>query len=91
MPVDDVMIVGAKPCMEVTSTQDPPTVTIADTCSTPCCGCSELNFVESAIATISKSISTLNSYAEALKTRLSELDTNIKSTKTAIDAYPHND
>ena len=89
MSVEDVQIVGDGTCVDVKQTQDPPVVTISDNCSTPCCGCSELNFVESAVATINKSISVLNSYADALKSRLEELRTNLETTKASVAAYPH--
>ena len=89
MSVEDVQIVGDGTCVDVKQTQDPPVVTISDNCSTPCCGCSELNFVESAVATINKSISVLNSYADALRSRLEELRTNLETTKASVAAYPH--
>lgn len=88
MSVENVTIVGAKPCLEVETTTTPPTVTIKDACSTPCCGCSELNFVESAVMTINRSIATLQGYADALRTRLEELNTNLLTTKASLDAYP---
>lgn len=87
MPVEHVAIVGGS-CLSVEDKSDPPNVSIADTCSTPCCGCSELNFVESAVVTVNKSIATLQGYAEALKTRIEELNTNIATTQASIDAYP---
>lgn len=89
MPVENVVIVGTKPCLEVTSQQEPPTVRIKDTCSTPCCGCAELNFVESAVTTINKSISVLNGYAAKLQERLEELNTNLQTTKASLEAHPN--
>lgn len=88
MPVEEVTIVGDGTCVSVDADTGGKTVKIADTCSTPCCGCSELNFVESAIATINRSIATLNGYAEALRTRVAELKSNENATTAAVAAYP---
>lgn len=86
MSVDAVQIIGSDPCVTVQTDEN--TITVKDTCSTPCCGCAELNFVESAVATINQSLSVLNSYAEALKERLTELTENKAVTQAIIDAYP---
>jgi len=91
MAVENVDIVGDAACINVTTARVDDTlstVTIADSCATPCCGCAELNFVESAVATISKSIETLNAYAEALRTRITELQTNQATTAAAAAAFP---
>lgn len=91
MPVEHVQIVGDDACVDVetvTEADVPKTVKIKDRCSTPCCGCSELNFVESAIAIINKSIATLNGYAEALRARVEELRTNDAVTTAAVASYP---
>lgn len=87
MRVRDVVFVGGA-CLRVEQRQEPPTVTLSDTCSTPCCGCSELNFVESAVATINRSISTLQGYADALRARMDELVENLSVTKASLAAYP---
>ena len=88
MSVADVQIVGDGTCVKVDTNASTKAITVSDTCSTPCCGCSELNFVESAVATVSKSIDTLTSYAEALKARIEELQTNKAATEAALAAYP---
>ena len=88
MNVTDVTIAGDNTCVKVTTKNDKNTVEISDDCATPCCGCAELNFVESAIATINKSLATLNSYAETLRARVSELQANRAATAAAIAAYP---
>lgn len=88
MTFDDISIVGDGTCVTVTATQDPPVITISDACSTPCCGCSELNFVTSAVDTITQSIATLNAYAAELQQRLAELSVNQLATRTAVNAYP---
>lgn len=87
MNVRDVTVVGGS-CLAVETTQEPPTVQLKDTCSTPCCGCAELNFVESAVTTINRSIATLQGYADALRTRIEELNTNLQTTQASIAAYP---
>lgn len=88
MPVEEVEIIGASNCVSVTDDLEKRLVKIADTCSTPCCGCAELNFVESAIATINKSLATLNGYAESLRSRIAELKFNETTTVEAVAAYP---
>lgn len=92
MTVDDVQIVGDPnfPCITVTTDGDRKTVKIGDACSVPCCGCNELNFVETAVATINRSIETLTGYAEALQARLAELQANEAATRASVDAYPSN-
>ena len=91
MSVDDVTIIGDGVCVNVneTNTDSVKTISIADGCATPCCGCQELNFVEAAVATINKSISVLNSYAEVLQNRVTELQTNITTTQASLASYPH--
>ena len=86
MSVDTVQIVGDQACVTVNTAGSQ--VTISDTCSTPCCGCAELNFVESAFATVNKSIAVLQDYAAALNARLDELHGNITTTAATIAAYP---
>jgi len=86
MSVDSVQIIGDSPCVSVELAGS--TVKIKDTCSTPCCGCAELNFVESALAAVNKSMSVLRDYAEALSARIAELQNNQAVTSAAVDAYP---
>lgn len=86
MSVDAVQIVGDGTCVSVETAGT--TIRIKDTCSTPCCGCAELNFVESALATINKSLAVLQEYADALNTRLDELRSHEATTNAAIAAYP---
>lgn len=86
--VENVQIVGDGECVSVERVNDSNVIRISDACATPCCGCSELNFVASAIETITQSISTLQAYAEDLKSRMSELDVNVKTTKVSVAAYP---
>jgi len=88
MDVDEVTIVGDGTCVSVVDDTSNNVVKISDKCSTPCCGCAELNFVESAIATINKSLETLNNYAENLRTRIAELKSNEAATAAAVAAYP---
>lgn len=88
MPVEEVTIVGDGNCLSVDTDNVKKLVKLTDTCSTPCCGCSELQFVESAIATINRSIDTLNGYAEALNDRIMELRGNEGTTAAAAAAYP---
>lgn len=85
---DKVQIIGDKDCVTVETSPENGTITIKDKCSTPCCGCLELNFVESALATINKSLSVLQDYATALRERVAELQTNEAATNAAIAAYP---
>lgn len=86
--VEDVTIVGDNTCVKVETRNDKNTIEISDDCATPCCGCAELNFVESAVATINKSIAALNTYAETLRARIEELRANRATTAAAVAAYP---
>lgn len=86
MDVAEVEIVGNGDCVSVTKAGD--ALEVGNTCSTPCCGCAELNFVEVAVATINRSLSTLQAYASALGERLAELQANEAATDAAAAAYP---
>jgi len=86
MNVDNVDIVGDGVCVSVN--QAGTTLQIRDECSKPCCGCAELNFVEAALATVNKSVSTLQEYAEALSERIAELRGNVQATTATVNAYP---
>lgn len=91
MPVENVIITGDDTscvAVNISKSSTVHTITLEDTCSTPCCGCAELNFVESAITAINKSISVLNGYAASLGTRLEELMLNLETTKASFNAYP---
>ena len=90
MSVDAVHIVGDGVCLgvTVTDTDEKKEIKLADGCATPCCGCSELNFVESAVSTLNRSIATLQDYAAALQTRLTELKSNLETTKSNLENYP---
>ena len=87
MAVENVQIVGDGTCVRVTKDGEN-RIKVADGCSTPCCGCSELNFVESAVTTVNKSISVLNEYARSLQARLNELHANLEATRASAAAYP---
>lgn len=90
MTATDVWIVGDGTCVNVATDPGKSSVKLSDECSTPCCGCSELGFVESAIATINKSLSVLHEYANTLTAKLAELERNRAVTEAAIAAYPTN-
>ena len=85
---ENVEIVGDDGKCVTVSKLDDSTIQISDACATPCCGCAELNFVESALATINKSLSVLQEYANALSERVTELTANEAATSAALAAYP---
>ena len=90
MSVDAVQIIGDGTCISVETVNNATDkqVKIRDTCSTPCCGCNELNFVESAVATLNHSIAVLQAYADTLNARIGELHSNSELTRSAVASYP---
>lgn len=66
---DDVVLTGdSMGCTEVSVSGN--IVTIRDKCSTPCCGCAELKYVDDALKVIETSVKTLQTYATALAARV---------------------
>ena len=76
IPLQDVQIVGDGECVQVTTNATSGVITISDKCSTPCCGCPELEFLNSTIDTISASLNTLEKYSQQLNTRITTFVNN---------------
>lgn len=72
--VEDVQIVGDGQCVEVTTAGNK--ITITDTCSAPCCGCPELEFLTDALGKLDITVTNLQVYAEKLADRLSNFVNN---------------
>ena len=78
IPVEDVTIVGDDSCVSVVTAGN--TITISDTCSKPCCGCPELDFLTNTINVLTASVTTLEGYAQQLDTRITQFITNFGLT-----------
>jgi hypothetical protein len=62
---EDVTIVGDGKCVTVTTSGNQ--ITISDTCSTPCCGCEELNFVLNHLEILQSTLARLDQYSIQLQ------------------------
>ena len=69
--VDDVVIEGGD-CISVETKEG--VISIADTCSKPCAGCEELNFLSSKTNGLISAVSALSSYADLLNMRISQFE-----------------
>lgn len=87
MAVRSVQIVGDQ-CIHVSNDLPNSKVMISNECGTACCGCTELQYVDAAIATLNESIAQLSAFADALGSRLDELSSTGAVTIAAFDAYP---
>ena len=76
--VEDVLFAGDGECIEVTTVGN--TITITDSCSKPCCGCPELDYINQNIKIIERSIDTLTEYSARLQERVSTFVTNFVLT-----------
>lgn len=74
IPLEDVEIVGDGQCTVVTVNGN--TINIADVCSTPCCGCPELEAVTQQLNVLDASIARLESFANQLNERIQSFVTN---------------
>ena len=72
--IQDVTIVGDGQCVQVTTSGN--TITISDSCSTPCCGCPELDFLNQTIDTINSSLTRLEQYSQQLNSSITAFTTN---------------
>lgn len=71
IPVEDAVIVGDGQCVEVTTSGN--TITITDKCSTPCCGCPELDYLNQTVAAVQASIEPMLQFASALSDQITKL------------------
>lgn len=72
--IDDVEILGDGKCVEITKNGNE--LTITDICSTPCCGCTELEFLTSSLAILESNVSKVESYYSMLNGKLDEFLNN---------------
>jgi hypothetical protein len=77
--VADVVIMGDGECVEVTTSGN--RIVIKDTCSEPCCGCPELDYLNNNIKILEASLSTLTDYANRLSERITTFVTNFILTQ----------
>ena len=74
IPVQDAQIIGDGECVTVETSGNQ--VIISDTCSAPCCGCPELEFITDSLKVLDSTISNLESYSQQLAERISNFVTN---------------
>lgn len=77
--VENVTLIGDD-CVSVTTVGN--TLKISDTCSKPCCGCAEIDFINEKIAQMNTAVRKLDSYAGVLDTRITELKSAYVQTDT---------
>lgn len=74
IPIEDVNIIGDGQCVNVEVSGN--NIVISDVCSSPCCGCPELEFVTETLKVLEASVSNLESYAQQLADRINTFVTN---------------
>lgn len=72
--VEDFNIVGDGSCVSVTTSGN--TITITDTCSKPCCGCPELEFLTDSLKVLDVTVTNLQTYSLRLAERIDNFVTN---------------
>lgn len=72
--VEDAVIVGDGSCVSVETSGN--TITISDTCSKPCCGCPELEFVTDSLKVLDVTVVNLQAFALRLAERIDNFVTN---------------
>lgn len=77
---EDVEIIGDGKCLEVTMSGN--TIKLTDTCSEPCCGCPELEFITDHLELLQAVLARLEELADTLQSRYQEFITAmLASTK----------
>lgn len=74
----DFTIQPGRDCLSVDSTSNG--IIISDSCSSPCCGCQELDIINTALQVLRDQFSTLNAFAERLETTSQSLNTVVTSS-----------
>jgi len=74
IPIEDVEFTGDGKCVEVTKEGNK--LIIKNTCSTPCCGCTELEFIKTNTDLVTSNITKLENYYARLNERLDQFITN---------------
>jgi len=72
--IEDVVIQGDGQCVDVTVSGNK--VVISDTCSTPCCGCPELEFLTESMKVLDTTLANLEQYSAKLAERINTFVTN---------------
>ena len=75
---ENVTITGDGECVEVTTSGNK--ISIRDVCSEPCCGCPELDYLNTNMKILETSLTTLTEYAERLAERVTTFVTNFVLT-----------
>ena len=78
--LEDVEITGDGVCVDVTESGN--RLVISDLCSSPCCGCPELEFITENLKILETTLTNLESYANQLQERISNFVTNVVLTIT---------
>lgn len=73
--VEDVQIVGDGKCVEVTVLGNK--IQLKDLCSSPCCGCPELEFITTNLELLQSTVKRLEELADTLQSRYQEFITSI--------------
>jgi len=74
----NVDIIPGNSCIEIGTAAY--TVSIADLCADPCCGCEELESIQAALEAIQSQYNSLQVYASSLNTKVSDLDAIVTSS-----------
>jgi hypothetical protein len=74
----NIVIESSEACLTVNATSG--TINLEDTCSTPCCGCTELEFITSNAGLLEATIVTLQSQMDQMSTRQLDFFTNVLET-----------
>lgn len=76
--IEDAVITGDGECVEVEVSGNK--IIIKDTCTTPCCGCPELEYVTDSLKILETSLGNVDSYSNQLAERISNFVTNFVLT-----------
>ena len=77
IPLENFVIQGDDDCVKVTTSGN--TVTISDTCSTPCCGCDELEYVTGQLIDLQSRLDSIDGYRDRLATSIETLKTVLRN------------
>jgi hypothetical protein len=78
IPTEDAVLVGDGECTEVEVSGNK--IIIKDVCTTPCCGCPELEYVTDSLKILEASLGNVNGYANQLAERISNFVSNFVLT-----------
>lgn len=79
---ENVTLIGDS-CVSVTTKGN--TIFISDTCSKPCCGCPEVDFLNDKIAQVNTAIGKLEAYSAALQDRLTDVQSAYELSATGAE------